>query len=404
MRRAVIMAHYDQDGLIDPYLEHLLTALREVAEVIYLVSTAELNTDAQARAAGLVDRLILRENVGYDFYSLKIGREALRGDFPDLPFDEIIFCNDSLYGPLVPLPEILRRSEQLSAPVWGLTLGREPSAKTQFLQSYWFALRAELFDHPAIERFWQDLEILPRKREVIYKHEIGFSELLQREKIAYQALFDLRQFSTARIYRYLLSQIPWSRPWPIWLRYAMHCRLPRFLIPTHHLAAFLLDRGYPFVKIGLLRDNALQLNLEDVSERLDQRPDLAALIDGHMQRLSLDQACDALRQYLNERDDAPIIVYGAGEFFDSLLPKLDKRQIEITTVLDQRAADRPFHANGYPVHDPESVDIPAGAIITIASMSFQGEILRSLESKANAQNTEFTVITLRPYRVHNLSG
>ena len=95
IKRALIFAHYDRDGVIDPHVQYALQCYREVVNCLIVVSTSA--TALPESIAQHVDQFISRPNKGYDFCSWKKGMESL-GDYRQ--FDEIICCNDSVYGPL----------------------------------------------------------------------------------------------------------------------------------------------------------------------------------------------------------------------------------------------------------------------------------------------------------------
>lgn len=95
MKRAIILAHYDQHGFVDPYVGAALAAYRRVCD--WLVFVTASTSDIGHAVDGLGDGAISRGNVDYDFGRWKDGIESL-GRPED--FDELICVNDSVYGPL----------------------------------------------------------------------------------------------------------------------------------------------------------------------------------------------------------------------------------------------------------------------------------------------------------------
>ncbi|PZR03025.1 MAG: hypothetical protein DI539_26925, partial [Flavobacterium psychrophilum] len=63
MKIIAVMAHYDVDNIVDPYLDVILDKITTVAEKVILVSTSDIDTEVARKYPGL--QIIVRENVGY---------------------------------------------------------------------------------------------------------------------------------------------------------------------------------------------------------------------------------------------------------------------------------------------------------------------------------------------------
>src|SRR5438067_9025756 len=134
--RALIMAHYDPDGVVDPHVLYALEAYRQVFAHIIFVS---VSVDRLPKGhEHLADRFIARDNVGYDFFSWKVGFNALNDKEQ---FFEVVFANDSVYGPLFDIEQVLMASRVKEADLWGLTSSFETS---WHIQSFFFAMRHRL--------------------------------------------------------------------------------------------------------------------------------------------------------------------------------------------------------------------------------------------------------------------
>ena len=76
INRALIFAHYDRDGVIDPHVQYAIKCYREVVNRLVVVSTSA--TALPGSIAQHVDHFISRPNKGYDFCSWKEGIEVTR--------------------------------------------------------------------------------------------------------------------------------------------------------------------------------------------------------------------------------------------------------------------------------------------------------------------------------------
>jgi rhamnosyltransferase len=172
MKRLAVFAHYDRDDLLDDYVLHYLAGLKEVVKDIVFVSASGLPDASVHRLKTLCDTVVLRENAGYDFGSWQAGLRAV----PDLsPYDEVIICNDSAYGPLFPLVELFGKMGEVDCDFWGLTESRGP---LYHLQSYFLAFRRPVIASPAFTNFWQSVKSEEDKETVIRKYEVGLTQTL----------------------------------------------------------------------------------------------------------------------------------------------------------------------------------------------------------------------------------
>lgn len=105
-KHAVVMAHFDQDGIVDGYACHYIKELLAICDDLIFVSAANIKAGDCERLEKLCTQVVVRENVGHDFMSYKVGLEYLDKS----KYDEIIICNDSVYGPLFPLREMFEKN------------------------------------------------------------------------------------------------------------------------------------------------------------------------------------------------------------------------------------------------------------------------------------------------------
>jgi rhamnosyltransferase len=176
--RAVVFAHYDPKGIVEEYVLYYLKALKKICSTLIVVSTAPLSKDEQQKIHDISDKLICRENIGYDFYSYKVGIKSLA--LKD--YDEIIICNDSVYGPLSSIEECFLDMENTNCDFWGVT---ENYDTEYHLQSYFIAFRQPLITSNVFKEFWDDVEILDDKNEIIKKYEIGMTGVFKNNNFKY---------------------------------------------------------------------------------------------------------------------------------------------------------------------------------------------------------------------------
>jgi len=281
-KRAVILAHHDVDGVIDPYVIEAATIYRRIADVLLLVSASATALPPELR--DVVDRFIPRRNVGYDFGCWKAGWDALS---PRDGFDEILFVNDSVYGPLFDAAWMGDAAACGDAGFWGMVLSE---ARAPHVQSWFMAARRAVIEDPGFGDFWADVGADMPKEEIILRQEIGLSTRLAQHAFSVAALYDSRIMppptgrerrehvaisQPVRSFRFLKKTAPWRHPFD----------------PSLLFYKRLWDAGVPFIKRRLLDVNPYALDLERVHADLQSlSPRWHALIRQHQDRLAFHRS------------------------------------------------------------------------------------------------------------------
>ena len=166
MKRAVIFAHYDKDGIIKDYILYYLKELKMVADKIVFVSCSDLKNSESLN--GLAD------------------------------YDELIFANDSCYGPLYPLKNVFSEMENRNCDFWGITknnFGYKKSIghffiKRPHIQSYFVVVKKCIFEKDFFVEFMKSITHQENKKLIISNYEIGLTELLLGKGYKYSTLIN----------------------------------------------------------------------------------------------------------------------------------------------------------------------------------------------------------------------
>jgi lipopolysaccharide biosynthesis protein len=305
MKRIVLFAHYDRDGLIDDYVLRYLDGLREIAERILFVSDCELRDGQVARLADRAELIQAGRHGEYDFGSWKRAFAFLGDAIAD--WDEIVIANDSCYAPLHPFAGAFARMADAPCDFWSLTGTTELGAL--HLNSYFIVFRRRVAADPAFRAFWPAVTAKPDHDAVIAAYEIGLSRLLIERGFRLGSLLAIgpRVATSAPDY---LSEI----------------------LPRH---------GLPCVKVRLFRDNPdrvphLARRLQEIDGRYPR-----ALIDAHIRRLV---GTDHPRHYDYR---LPLVrrAYGLGGIFQIYARYKNPRRWKITV----RLAGLPVFSASLPV-------------------------------------------------------
>ncbi|MEG2393987.1 MAG: rhamnan synthesis F family protein, partial [Ruthenibacterium sp.] len=180
-KRLAIFAYYDADGIVDDYVVFLLKAMREQSTAQIVVVNGTLTPESEARVKTHCTQLLYRPNEGFDITAYK--EAFLQIERPE-QYDEIVFYNQTVFGPVCSLHTMFNAMAQKNLDFWGLTRhkgARKASWDTQVsiaphLQSYFFAVRRSMFTAPAFREYWENLPAIGGYWDAVSKHEVMFTQ------------------------------------------------------------------------------------------------------------------------------------------------------------------------------------------------------------------------------------
>ncbi len=224
MIRTCLFAHFDPGGRIAPHVLHYLRQLSLCGFSTHVAMSGVEHAHDADRAAlarlGAVPHP--RPNRGLDFGAWQDLLERGCADGAGT----ILLANDSVFGPLAPLPPIVDAMEQAAPDVWGMVESREGG---WHLQSWFLCLSAQALAAPAVARVLRQPFREMGKAEIVLHGELGLGAAIRAEGLRWAA----RAGPPARRLRRLVPGNP------------MHLD---FLSVAR-------DGSVPFVKVELLRDN-----------------------------------------------------------------------------------------------------------------------------------------------------
>ena len=256
MKRACVFVHYDKGNCIDPYVYGYLKAIKPFVDELIFVTTALISNEDRVGVETLGAVVICRENIGYDFYSWKVGIASI-----DLSaFDELLQINDSCYAPLFNFSHIFEKMDKVDCDFWGITKSYEISTH---LQSFFVCYRKSVLENKEFQKFWINLDVIPDKMELIKSYEIGLSQLLLKNGFKMESFFKTPfksyciKFPRNFVRRVLGVKQMIRNPYQY---------IRGFFVsnPTHYYYQEMLKQKIPLIKIELIRDNPLRMPIENL--------------------------------------------------------------------------------------------------------------------------------------------
>lgn len=223
-----LFAYYSTETKIPHHTRHLLRQIASCGFTIHIAASGlseaaaqSLRNDLAEGPAAVAATVHPRPNAGLDFgawqflLSLGCARDAT----------EILFANDSVFGPLLPLRPIVERMREKELQVWGMV---RSEAVVSHLQSWFMCMTRDALDHPAIQRIFTQPFTEMSKDEIVLHGELGLGLAITAAGLSSGAAW-----SNARGLARLLALNPMHTDWRTVLR----------------------SGNAPFIKTELLRDN-----------------------------------------------------------------------------------------------------------------------------------------------------
>ncbi|MDF7663237.1 rhamnan synthesis F family protein, partial [Bifidobacterium sp. ESL0763] len=120
VNRLGIFFFYDAEGVVDDYVTTLLAGFKPFFSELTIVVNGKLTDTSRARLLRYTDadKLIVRENKGFDVWAYKTGLETY-GWEKLATFDEVCLFNHTIMGPVYPFSEMFEAMDQRDLDFWG---------------------------------------------------------------------------------------------------------------------------------------------------------------------------------------------------------------------------------------------------------------------------------------------
>lgn len=178
----MIYVVYDRRGSVEEFVRYALQGMRDSSAHILAVVNGSLDAEGRALLETVSDEILVRSNEGFDIWAHKDALDHVGDRIAD--FDEVLLTNDTWFGPVRPYAPVFERMAAQDVHFWGMTdHDWEPLNKftnegelPYHLQSFWIAVRKEMFLSPEWRAYWRDLPEMPSYFDAVLKHEIQFTK------------------------------------------------------------------------------------------------------------------------------------------------------------------------------------------------------------------------------------
>jgi hypothetical protein len=285
--KLVLFMHFDRNGAVR---QQLMNYMREFIAngrgIVFVTNSGKLRARDEAELRGFCAAVIIRRNRGYDFGAWRDVIEEL--GLPRAGTEEIILVNDSVFGPLRPIADMLGKFDYAAADIWGLT---ESWQYRYHLQSFFLAFGPAAIHSEAFTKFWATVYPVPVKAYIVRAYEIGVTQVMLKAGLRCAAIWSyesLARLADDEAFQRLIAmeESGFGKTDPIHItRKSQTLRIRDAVArrvamnPTSDLWRQLLMSGFPFLKRELLRDNPTEVQdigdwLAIVRETMAVEPDV----------------------------------------------------------------------------------------------------------------------------------
>ena len=193
-RTLVLFAHFDLQGIVDPYVTYYLKALHRLGATIVFVSASPiLLAESVAAIRPFCAGIYTRRTLSFDFGSWHLAWCILRQRGWSLDqFDRFVIANDSVFGPLFPLEEMWRSFH--GADMYGAI---ENTQMVSHLQSFFLAWDLNSRSRPFLNDLWDEFQYAVHKGTLIWRYEVGLSRRARKAGLSVKPFVSAAAIRTA---------------------------------------------------------------------------------------------------------------------------------------------------------------------------------------------------------------
>lgn len=207
MNRLGIFLFYDEDGIVDDYIEYMLDDISTTLQKLVIVCNGVLSVSGRRIFEKYSNDIIVRENTGFDFCAWKEAMLDYLGYSRIKEYDQLILFNDSFFGPFCPFSEIFADMDQRDFDFWGLTVHGEVETvkrmcpygyRPRYIQTYFLAFNKRMLNDYSFYNYWQNIKAYDQFLEVSEKISAALTKYFEDLGFSWGVYSDTTDLETTR--------------------------------------------------------------------------------------------------------------------------------------------------------------------------------------------------------------
>ena len=199
--RTCIFSIYQKNSHLPKDVEYLINELKPFVNYFVVVINGELIESDKLEH--IVDKVINREKKGFDAGAYKTALNDLEVKDIVVKSDELVFCNDTFYGPFVPFLEIFNKFVDSPIDFWGIRFFDNGLVK--MIESFFYVFKKRIITDNFLYDFFKYYnENTTNFNDALLGFERKIFDNLVRAKYTYDYYYKIK-------YRYLPADIILSK-------------------------------------------------------------------------------------------------------------------------------------------------------------------------------------------------
>ncbi len=202
-KRLAIYCTYDREGIIDDYIVFCIDALKKADVCVAIVSNHFLSKKMKEKIRR-ADYIFERQDLGFDAGGIADCLCNFIGWSTVERYNEVIFMNDSIFGPLFDLQEMFDKMDRRKdLDFWGITKRAESDFDggnviyPSHIQLYFYVVRANMVKSRGFKEYWESiLDKIVDFRSAIVNYEFGFTKYFEGIGFRWGVYIEDKEFDT----------------------------------------------------------------------------------------------------------------------------------------------------------------------------------------------------------------
>ena len=258
-KKYLVFAHYHTKGQLRKDIVNFLNTSKKTFTKIIFISTKISPNELKKLHKNI--KIIRRNNVGYDFYSYKIGInyfiKKFQGNFDN---KNLYFTNSSIL--FIQPNKIIKKITKIrlkNDEFWGIS---RSLMYTDHIQSYFFFFSAKILEYKEILSWWKTIKPLNNRHKIILKYELGLSKVMLNNNIKINSIYKKNiNLKTKNIFKKILQRFN-----EIFLKTPKYYKKD----PTYYFWSDLY-RLFGIIKVRLIKNNDKKYNLKKLHTLLKRK-------------------------------------------------------------------------------------------------------------------------------------
>ena len=184
-----VLAMFSSSCKIEDYQLYLLKGLKEISDYIIVVADNTIYEEELKKLEGLCNAYRFIRHGEYDFGSYKCGYNYLLEHNILKEDDNLLFINDSNYGPVYPFKNVIDDFKSKECDFYGLSVGTNPE---KYIQSFFIILKHNAWNSDVFKGYINKIKKQLSPAAVVVNYEFTFTKEMITNGYSYEVYCNIK--------------------------------------------------------------------------------------------------------------------------------------------------------------------------------------------------------------------